>query len=89
MPGPHSAEEPHSGDAETTAALPPDGVKAPPPFPEGLILPVGPDTPLDPDTAPPSFADFACGVYPFLELQPFHRAYYRVLDAFAGVASGG
>ena len=23
--------------------------------------------------APPSFADFALGVYPFLELQPFHR----------------
>ena len=83
VPGPHSAEEPHSGDAETTAALPPDGEEAPPPFPEGLILPVGPDTPFDPDTAPPSFADFACGVYPFLELQPFHRAYYRVLDAFA------
>lgn len=31
----------------------------------------------------PSFADFALGVYPFLELQPFHRAYYRVLEAFA------
>ena len=70
VPGPHSAEEPHSGDAETTAALPPDGEEAPPPFPEGLILPVGPDTPFDPDTAPPSFADF-------------DRAYYRVLDAFA------
>ena len=33
--------------------------------------------------APPSFADFALGVYPFLELQPFHRTYYRVLEAFA------
>lgn len=32
---------------------------------------------------PPSFADFALGVYPFLELEPFHRAYYRVLEAFA------
>lgn len=31
----------------------------------------------------PSFADFALGVYPFLELQPFHLAYYRVLEAFA------
>ena len=31
----------------------------------------------------PAFADFALGVYPFLELQPFHRAYYRVLEAFA------
>ena len=33
--------------------------------------------------APPSFAGFALGVYPFLELQPFHRTYYRVLEAFA------
>lgn len=32
---------------------------------------------------PPSFAAFAQEVYPFLELQPFHRAYYRVLEAFA------
>lgn len=31
----------------------------------------------------PHFTDFALGVYPFLELQPFHRAYYRVLEAFA------
>ena len=31
----------------------------------------------------PSFVDFASEVYPFLELQPFHLAYYRVLDAFA------
>ena len=30
-----------------------------------------------------SFEDFAKRVYPFLELQPFHRAYYRVLEAFA------
>lgn len=30
-----------------------------------------------------SFTDFALAVYPFLELQPFHRAYYRVLEAFA------
>ena len=73
-----------AADASETAAPPPEteGVSASP-FPEGLILPIGPDTPIDPDTAPPSFADFACGVYPFLELQPFHRAYYRVLDAFA------
>ena len=34
-------------------------------------------------TAPPTFADFAQTVYPFLELQPFHRVYYRVLEAFA------
>ena len=31
----------------------------------------------------PSLADFACEVYPFLELRSFHRAYYRVLEAFA------
>lgn len=31
----------------------------------------------------PSFSDFAMQVYPFLELQPFHRAYYRVLESFA------
>ena len=48
------------------------------PFPEGLVLPDDAQT-----AAPPSFADFALGVYPFLELQPFHRAYYRVLEAFA------
>lgn len=29
------------------------------------------------------FESFALGVYPFLELQPFHRSYYRVLEAFA------
>ena len=30
-----------------------------------------------------SFADFALSVYPFLDLQPFHRNYYRLLEAFA------
>ncbi len=30
-----------------------------------------------------SFEDFARRVYPFLEILPFHSAYYRVLDAFA------
>ncbi|WP_418992287.1 phage terminase large subunit [Alistipes sp.] len=30
-----------------------------------------------------SLPDFALAVYPFLELQPFHRVYYRVLEAFA------
>ena len=48
------------------------------PFPEGLVLPDDAQT-----VAPPSFADFALGVYPFLEFEPFHRAYYRVLEAFA------
>ena len=32
---------------------------------------------------PPPLSEFALGVYPFLELQPFHRVYYRVLEAFA------
>lgn len=30
-----------------------------------------------------SFGRFAAEVYPFLELQSFHRTYYRVLEAFA------
>ena len=30
-----------------------------------------------------SFADFAVKVYPFLELQPFHEVYYRLLGEFA------
>ena len=34
-------------------------------------------------TEPCPFADFASAVYPFLELQPFHRNYYRLLEAFA------
>ncbi|MBQ2424163.1 MAG: terminase family protein, partial [Alistipes sp.] len=29
------------------------------------------------------FEDFATAVYPFIELQPFHRSYYRLLEAFA------
>lgn len=41
------------------------------------------DPPLPPCVEPPSFVDFALGVYPFLELRAFHRAYYRVLEAFA------
>lgn len=40
-------------------------------------------SPAEVFAAAPSFTDFALGVYPFLELQPFHRAYYRVLEAFA------
>ncbi len=31
----------------------------------------------------PTFEEFALAVYPFLDPQPFHRAYYRVLEAFA------
>ncbi len=34
-------------------------------------------------SAIPSFIDFARAVYPFLELQTFHRTYYQVLEAFA------
>ena len=30
-----------------------------------------------------NFEDFATTVYPFLELQQFHRSYYRLLEAFA------
>ena len=30
-----------------------------------------------------SFTDFATKVYPFLELQTFHRTYYRLLEEFA------
>jgi len=30
-----------------------------------------------------SFTDYALAVYPFLELERFHRTYYRVLEAFA------
>jgi len=42
-------------------------------------------TPTDSESAGVfcSFERFASEVYPFLELQPFHRAYYRVLEAFA------
>ncbi len=30
-----------------------------------------------------NFTTFATEIYPFLEVQPFHSVYYRVLDAFA------
>lgn len=30
-----------------------------------------------------AFADFAISVYPFLELQPFHKVYFRLLEMFA------
>ena len=30
-----------------------------------------------------NFTDFATAIYPFLEVQPFHSVYYRVLEAFA------
>ena len=33
--------------------------------------------------AKPSFIDFSGQVYPFLEFTPFHRTYYKVLEAFA------
>lgn len=33
--------------------------------------------------AKPSFIDFSGEVYPFLEFIPFHRTYYKVLEAFA------
>lgn len=31
----------------------------------------------------PTFLDFSRSVYPFLEFEPFHETYYRVLEAFA------
>ena len=33
--------------------------------------------------ATPSFAEFAKAIYPFIEIQPFHANYYRLLEAFA------
>lgn len=36
-----------------------------------------------PRSEAPTFEAFAAEVYPFLTLQPFHRTYYRVLEAFA------
>lgn len=30
-----------------------------------------------------NFSEFATTIYPFLEVQPFHSVYYRVLEAFA------
>ena len=47
--------------------------------PAEVFVPAAEATPAE----APAFADFALAVYPFLELQPFHRAYYRVLEAFA------
>lgn len=31
----------------------------------------------------PEFAEFACKVYPFLEIKNFHHVYYSLLQAFA------
>ena len=48
------------------------------------------DSILEPDSVEQPSTEFLCNfetfsheVYPFLDLQPFHRAYYRVLEAFA------
>ncbi len=48
------------------------------------------DSKIEPRSAGDSSAEFSYGfevfaleVYPYLELQPFHRAYYRLLEAFA------
>ena len=35
------------------------------------------------ERAIPSFEEFAMSVYPFLEMTPFHRTYYAVLEAYA------
>lgn len=37
----------------------------------------------DMPTTPPSFTEFATTVYPFLEMTPFHRTYYSILEAYA------
>ena len=31
----------------------------------------------------PTFAEFAKYIYPFIEVQPFHENYYRLLEYFA------
>ena len=31
----------------------------------------------------PAFAEFATRVYPFLDMTPFHRTYYAILEAYA------
>ena len=35
------------------------------------------------ESATPSFEEFALEVYPFLNMTPFHRTYYAVLQAYA------
>ena len=35
-----------------------------------------------------NFTDFSTTVYPFLEIQPFHKVYYKALEAFAAAADG-
>ena len=35
------------------------------------------------ESATPSFEEFALEVYPFLDMTPFHRTYYAVLQAYA------
>ena len=47
------------------------------------MQPTNPQSAAEIPAAGCSFERFATEVYPFLELQPFHRAYYRVLEAFA------
>ncbi len=36
-----------------------------------------------PEVTPPSLADFSASMMPFIEFEEFHRAYYRILEAFA------
>ncbi len=43
-----------------------------------------PESPVESSTGDfPSFTQFATTVYPFIELQPFHTTYYRILETFA------
>ena len=80
--------------ASSLSAAPPSGVPSaaqpsgiPSPIPGALASSAAPTAPVSSSLhsvpAVPSFERFALGVYPFLELEAFHRAYYRVLEAFA------
>lgn len=51
--------------------------------PAGIFVPGGEAPPGRDAGGIPSFEEFALGVYPFLELEAFHRVYYRILEAFA------
>ena len=47
-----------------------------------VVLPSAPEVDAEGEVAP-SFLEFATEVYPFLELTPFHRTYYTILEAYA------
>ena len=47
-----------------------------------VVLSSAPEVDAEGEVAP-SFLEFATEVYPFLELTPFHRTYYTILEAYA------